>query len=192
MTFRAHPGGTSMRKPWMRARRDMLALARFLPCNQLPGQKEKNALAGTPLRLPGASRWHRLSSLCPRHKSHVRARRCLARGRPTGSPLPHTARDGTCPPKLRRRRDPSAAAFFHRRGRGDRGGPAEAGLGRHGGLPLPPGATDCPAHHPGGTGFPACAHATNPMSGRGDASPASDPPGRPYHTRRGTGTPRPQ
>jgi len=52
-------------------------------------------------RLSGAPyRWHRLSSLCPRHKSHVRARRCLHRGRPTGSPLPHTARDGDASPTV--------------------------------------------------------------------------------------------
>ena len=35
----------------MAARRGVWALARFLPCNQLPGGKEKNALTGNRLRL---------------------------------------------------------------------------------------------------------------------------------------------
>jgi len=47
---RAPTGGTSMRKPGMAARRDVWALARFLHRKQLPGEKEKNALAGCPLR----------------------------------------------------------------------------------------------------------------------------------------------
>jgi len=45
-----HCGGTSMRKPGMAARRGVWALARFLHRNQLPGEKEKNGLAGCPLR----------------------------------------------------------------------------------------------------------------------------------------------
>jgi len=44
-------GGTSMRKPGMAARRGAWALARFLHRKQLPGEKEKNALAGTRPRL---------------------------------------------------------------------------------------------------------------------------------------------
>ncbi len=42
--------GTSMRKPAMAARRGLWALARFLHRKRLPGEKEKNALAGCRLR----------------------------------------------------------------------------------------------------------------------------------------------
>jgi len=47
---RAPTGGTSVREPGMAARRDVWALARFLHRKQLPGEKEKNALAGCRLR----------------------------------------------------------------------------------------------------------------------------------------------
>jgi len=46
----------SMRKPGLRAERSAWALARFLHRNQLPGEKEKNALAGSQLRLLIAKR----------------------------------------------------------------------------------------------------------------------------------------
>jgi len=39
-------GGTCTRKPEMRAERGAWALARFLPRKQLPGEKERNVLAG--------------------------------------------------------------------------------------------------------------------------------------------------
>jgi len=42
--------GTSTRKPGMAARRGVWALARFLCRKQLPGEKEKNALAGCRVR----------------------------------------------------------------------------------------------------------------------------------------------
>jgi len=47
---RAPTRRVSMRKRGMAARRDMWALARFLHRKQLPGEKEKNALAGCRLR----------------------------------------------------------------------------------------------------------------------------------------------
>ena len=52
-SVRATPkvGGTSMRKPELRAERVAWALARFLHRNQLPGEKEKNALGGSQFRV---------------------------------------------------------------------------------------------------------------------------------------------
>jgi len=56
---------TSMRKPEPTAERGAWALARFLHRNQLPGEKEKNALAGTRLRFlaPKRRRANALRSL---------------------------------------------------------------------------------------------------------------------------------
>jgi len=62
------PGGTSMRKPAMTARRGARALARFLRRKELPGEKEKNALAGCPPR-PVVPKLQMPNALCPLDKA---------------------------------------------------------------------------------------------------------------------------
>jgi len=52
----------------MAARRGVWALARFLHRNQLPGEKEKNALAGCPSR-PVVPKVHIANALRPRDKA---------------------------------------------------------------------------------------------------------------------------
>ena len=61
-------GGTSMRKPGMAARRGVWALARFLHRKKLPGEKEKNALAGCQPR-PVVPKPHMPNALRPLGKA---------------------------------------------------------------------------------------------------------------------------
>jgi len=173
-------GGTSMRKPGTAARRGAWALARFLHRNQLSGEREKNALAGSQLqllvpklRMPSALRSldKAFFSFSPAFGTHGAQKRAKAH-------IPGLLQDDARVSFIVSRRS-SSQSRWHRLSKLCLGRPTGSPLRCVGRVaktprrqrarrvvplqPLVPPTSQVPV---GGTGFPACA--------------SGDPPGRPY------------